>query len=186
MPSKIRSDDWERLFGPNAQRRGGPLQALSAVIITVLLLAGIGIGTQFLLRYRAEQQALASARATAIAATAYPLATQTVTAQTATAGAVLAARTAAAAPTAVAGIGSGQVRAGGNLRSEPVIAANNVVGLIWPGDEITFLDQRDVAGQTWFQIQIVKPAANRGGAGVAAGQMGWASQTLLSAPSKGQ
>lgn len=186
MPSKIRNDDWDRLFGPQASRRGGPLQVLAAVCITVFLLAAVGFGTQYLLRYRAEQQVIANARATVVAATVYPLATQTITARTATAAAIVAARTSAAAPTAVAGIGNGVVKAGGNLRSEPVVAASTVVGLIWPGDEITFLEQRDIDGQTWFRVQVLKVAPNRGGTGVEPGTTGWASQALLSPPTTGQ
>lgn len=182
VPSKIRKDDWERLFGPNAPRRGGPLQGLGNVLIVLIMLGVFFAGTQFLLRYRDQQQATARANATLIAATAYPRATQTAAAATATNQAVIAARTAAAQPTAVAGIGTGTVQQGGNLRREPAIDPTNIVGLIYPGDEITFLEQRDVSGQTWYRVQLLKPAANRPGPGVEAGGQGWASSLLLSQP----
>ena len=182
MPSKIRNDDWERLFGPNAPRRGGPLQVLSSVVITLVLLGVFFAGTQFLLQYREQQQVTARANATITAATMNPLATQTITARTATAQALIAARTATAQPTAVAGIGTGTVRQGGNLRRDPIIDPGNIVGLIFPGDAIVFLEQRDVAGQTWYRVQVLEPAADRPQPGVSAGGEGWASSLLLSEP----
>jgi hypothetical protein len=77
-------------------------------------------------------------------------------------------------------LGIGAVNSGGNLRSEPRVADDTVVGLIWPGDQITFLEQLDVDGQVWYRIQVTREAPNRGGAGVAVGTEGWASASLLS------
>ncbi|HWQ12698.1 MAG TPA: SH3 domain-containing protein [Roseiflexaceae bacterium] len=196
MPSKIRPDDWDRLFAPNAPRRGGPLRALGNLLLLVVLLGLIAGGATFVLRYREQQ--VASAAATTIAfqtnvapgltASAAPTATAAVqltatrfTIQTATAAAALG--TVVATPaTPVAGLGVGVVTAGGNLRSEPRIAGETVVGLIWPGDQVAFIERREVDGQAWFHIQVLRPAPDRGGEGVPAGTEGWASATLLSPP----
>jgi hypothetical protein len=196
VPSKIRPDDWDRLFAPNAPRRGGPLRALGNLLLLVVLLGLVAGGARFLIGYR-EQQA-ASAAATAVAfqtnvapgltAAAAPTATALMqltatrfTIQTATAAAALG--TVVVTPvTPVAGLGVGIVTSGGNLRSEPRIASDTVMGLIWPGDQVAFVERREVDGQAWFHIQVLQPAPDRGGEGVPAGADGWASASLLSAP----
>ncbi|HMP39559.1 MAG TPA: SH3 domain-containing protein [Roseiflexaceae bacterium] len=192
MASKIRSDDWDRLFEPDAPRRGGPLRALAIMlllIIVVVLLGAMG------LVYSQNQQAqsilriTATARATAIA----PFLTATAEAQwieeerqilaadaTATARAQPAPTPANTLPADA--IGRGEVLNGGNLRSTPQIANETVIGLIWPGDQIAFLEQLDLGGQIWYRIVVLEPASNRGGEGVQAGTEGWASATLLSEP----
>src|SRR5262245_2062249 len=83
-------------------------------------------------------------------------------------------------PTAEVTLGAGLVTNGGNLRKEP--PRGDVIGLIWAGDEVRFLQEQQVGGQTWFRIRLIKPAANRGGEGVAPGTEGWASATLLTLP----
>lgn len=180
MSGKIRNDDWERLFGPHAPRRGGPLRVLANVLLAVVIIAALGAGTVFLLRYRDQQQVIARANATALAATMQPLATATTLAQTQTAAAVIAAQTAAAQPTAVGGLGVSLISQGGNLRREPAIADDNIIGLLWAGDEVALLEQRDIGGQVWYRVQVLTPAANRAGEGAAAGVEGWASALLLS------
>jgi hypothetical protein len=62
------------------------------------------------------------------------------------------------------------------------VAPETVVGLIYPGDKITFLERRVVDGQTWFRIRVDQPATNRVGDGVPSGTEGWASALLLSTP----
>jgi hypothetical protein len=187
----MRPDDWDRLFAPNAYRRGGPLQALVNILIAILFVVAVGGGAIFVSNYSNRQRALASANATAVAATAAPI--QTATAriaaqatatrfaiQTATALARQAPQPAQATPEPVLGIGV--VTRGGNLRSEPVVADNTVIGLIWAGDEITFLERRQVADQTWFRVRLTRSASDRSGAGVDAGISGWVSSLLLSGP----
>ena len=190
MPSKIDPGDWDHLFAPNAPRRGGPLRALVNVLVLALVLILIGAGTIYAIRYRNQQYANAVATATVVAATVRPLQTQTAQAitqaeqrATATTEAQRTATVQAAHPTPEPGIGVGAVVRGGNLRSEPRLEAATVIGLIWPGDQIIFLERRDVGGQAWYRIRVTKEAANRGGAGVPAGTAGWASGTLLSQPS---
>jgi hypothetical protein len=193
VPSKIRPDDWDRLFAPNAPRRGGPLRALGNILLLFVLVGLVVGGGAFFLERREQQLADASATAVAFAtnvapgltASAGPTATARVQ-LTATRFSIQTAQAAQALGTPivtpVAGLGMGLVTAGGNLRSEPRIADETVIGLIWPGDEVAFVEQREVGGQLWFRIQVLQPAPDRAGQGVPIGADGWASATLLSQP----
>ncbi len=191
MPRAMRSDDWDRLFAPNAPKRGGPLRALINLVGLALLLGALAAGGVWLAGERQQQAERAAATATAYVGTVVPRltsvagATQTVEAQgTATRVALRTATAQAATSPAVTlepGIGSGEVVRGGNLRREPRIA-DNVVGLIYPGDQITFLERRTVGDQIWFRIRVDQPAPDRSGEGVPAGTEGWASALLLSTP----
>jgi hypothetical protein len=185
VPSKIHPSDWDRLFAPNAPRRGGPLRAFVNIVITAVVVVLLFVGGRAALRYRDQRNANLIATATAAAATVYPLQTATALARaeaTATRVALRTATAIAAQPTAEPSLGIGVVTNGGNLRREPRLAPETVIGLIWPGDQIMFLERRDVEGQTWFRIRLAKAADNRGGEGVAPGTDGWASATLLSQP----
>lgn len=190
MPSNKNPGDWDRLFAPNAPKRGGPLSALLYIVLFAVLAAILIGGGTYAVRTRQQQIASAIATATAFSSTVGPqltstiVAEQTITAErtatriamrTATAQA-LAAPTGTPAPT----LGDGQVLNGGNLRSEPRIAPETVVGLIYPGDTIVFLEQQTVGDQLWLRIRVVQPAADRIGEGAPAGAEGWASATLLS------
>lgn len=183
MAAKIRPGDWDRLFAPNAPRRGGPLRALANVLITAVVIILVGAGSVFAVRYRNEQIASLTATQQAIAPTLIAQATARAAAATATVEARAASGTATAIakhPTPVPSLGAGLVTNGGNLRAEA--PRGDVIGLLWAGDEVTFLQEQQVGGQTWFRIRLVKPAANRGGEGVAPGTEGWASGTLLTLP----
>lgn len=94
MPSKIRPGDWDRLFAPNAPRRGGPLRALVTTFITLILIVLIAVGGIYLTRYRAQQTASLIATATAIAPTVQARDTQTAAAATAATATRVAQRTA--------------------------------------------------------------------------------------------
>lgn len=185
MPSKIRPTDWDRLFAPNAPRRGGPSRALANVLIALVIVVLLGAGTIYAVRFQAKRVADQIATATAIAPTLQALnaqATATVLSGTATREAQRTATAIAGQPPADAALGVGVVANGGNLRREPRVAPDTVIGLIWPGDEIAFLEESLVGGQSWFRIRVTKPATNRGGQGVEAGIDGWASASLLSPP----
>lgn len=185
MPPNMRTDDWDRLFAPNAPRRGGPLRVLVTILLTLGTIGLLAFGVRYGLAYREQQFAAASATATVSAATAYPARTATALAQAQATAAQAAQRTAAAVtslPTPEPALGEGVVVRGGNMRKEPRIAAETLLGLIWPGDQVRFLERRDVGGQAWFRIRVLKPADNRGGEGVAAGVDGWAAESLLSQP----
>lgn len=187
MPARMRPDDWDRLFAPNAPRRGGPLRALANVLISLLVLALLAGGSVFVVNLRGRQVVSANATATVVAATYYPLYTATAE----TLARVEATRVANRTATAIARtpqatlestIGIGVVTQGGNLRSEPRIADNTVIGLVYAGDQVTFLEQRQVGDQTWFRIRLTRPADNRAGVGVSPGTAGWASAVLVSPP----
>lgn len=192
MPPAMRSDDWDRLFAPNAPKRGGPLRVLINIIIFALLLGALAVGAAWFIGERQQQAERLAATATAYVGTVVPQltsvagSTQTVEAQGTATRLALRTATAQAAvnPTGTPepGIGSGEVVRGGNLRREPRIAPENVVGLIYPGDRITFLERRAVGEQVWFRIRVDQPAADRSGEGVPAGAEGWASALLLSTP----
>ena len=192
MPRTMRSDDWDRLFAPNAPKRGGPLRAFINLMLFAFLLGALALGGVWVVRERQRQAERLAATATAYVGTVVPQltsvagATQTVEAQgTATR---IALRTATAqvvanpSGTPEPGIGSGEVVRGGNLRREPRVAPETVVGLIYPGDRITFLERRVVGDQVWFRIRVDQAAADRSGEGVPAGTEGWASALLLSTP----
>ena len=183
MPAKIRPSDWDRLFAPNAPRRGGPLRALVNVLITIVLIALLSAGGVYAVNYRNKQIADANATATAIAPTIVAIQTQTALAIANATATRVAQRTATAIakqPTPESSLGTGTVTNGGNLRKDA--PRGEVVGVLWVGDQVTFLQEQQVGGQTWFRIRLVKPAPDRGGPGAAAGAVGWASATLLSQP----
>src|SRR4051812_19568939 len=77
VPSKIRPDDWDRLFAPNAPRRGGPLRALMTIMVTVAGIGLLGGGTLYGLNFREQRFAQAAATATALAPTAAAIRTAT-------------------------------------------------------------------------------------------------------------
>lgn len=68
---------------------------------------------------------------------------------------------------------------GGNLRSEPRLGDDTVLGLVWPGDRVAVYEQRTLGATSWLRVQIEQPAAKRGGAGAEAGAGGWISALLL-------
>lgn len=181
MPPRASPRDWDRYFRPNAPRRGGPLRALANLLIVGAALALLFGGGFAALRFRLEY---AQRRA---AATASVIETSN--------AAVLATRTAralnesSATPTEIplaptpAPIGRGSVLTGGNLRSEPRVAPETVIGQVCPGDEIEFLEvQTLVDGSRWYRIRVVASGGECSPQRVAVGALGWASATLLSEP----
>ncbi len=187
MPPTMRPDDWDRLFAPNAPRRGGPLRALANVLIALVLVGLMAGGGVFLINARNRQIASANATATAVAPTiaAYLTATaQTQTRVEATRAALRTATVTARTPQATAevALGLGVVTRSGNIRSAPSLDSQTIIGQVWAGDQVVFLEQRQVGDVTWFRVRLARPADNRGGAGVAPGTVGWASSVLLSPP----
>jgi hypothetical protein len=170
VPSKIRPDDWDRLFAPNAPRRGGPLRALITILVTVAVIALLGVGTVYGLNYRQERFAQAAGTATAIAPTVAAIRTATalveqqatatlVTALTATAQAKL------ATPTPQPGLAA-TVANGGNVREAPV--NGRPLDQVNAGETIQLLAK--TADANWFKVTYA-----RNGATIT----GWVSRTLL-------
>lgn len=181
MPPTISPNDWDRLFRSNAPRRGGPLRALANLLLIGAVIILLGGGSFIALRFgfaRAQQSAAQTAESsqTRVAAV---MATQTAQATAATAAA--APTTLPATPTAgpEQRIGRSAVTAGGNLRSQPVLAPETVIGQICVGDQVDVLEQRDAGGGTWYRIRLTQATADCSAQRVTIGSLGWASSTLL-------
>ncbi|GAB4112390.1 MAG: SH3 domain-containing protein [Roseiflexaceae bacterium] len=187
MPSKIDPNDWDRLFAPNAPRRVGPLAVLIQIVVTVGVLGGIAYGGVTAVQYRNDQVATATAVMVAFNQTNGPLATATAEAEaneraTIVAVPTLTAEARAAAPTVPPSLGRSTVTLGGNLRSEPILANETVIGLVAVGDTLEVLRERDVNGQRWFYVRILAIAPQREPNAVAVDTEGWVSATLVTEP----
>ncbi|NNJ10398.1 SH3 domain-containing protein [Chloroflexales bacterium ZM16-3] len=185
MPPKADPRDWDRYFRPGAPRRGGPLRALANILligVTLGILGGAGLFAWSFGRERAQQSAATSVSmietsnaGTIATQTARALAT--VTAQSVVAPSSIATPTATPEPI----LGRGSVTNGGNLRSEPVVAPETVVGQVCVGDQIDFLEQRALSdGAVWYRIRLTVAAADCTPQRVTVGSVGWASASLLS------
>lgn len=187
MPPRADPRDWDRLFRPGAPKRGGPLRALSTLLIVGAAIGLLVGGAFFALRFGVERTRTSNATTATAAITATARAEATATAavaRTATAAAALAAVTSTSEPTpAPAIIGRGSVIGGGNLRREPVVAPETVIGQICPGDQVDFLEERTLGdGARWFRITITQVTADCTPERVSLGSQGWASGLLLSEP----
>lgn len=187
MPPKADPRDWDRLFRPNAPRRGGPLRALSNLLILIVVFGLLGGAGTFALRFGVERarQSLSATQIAIQTSNANVLAGRTAdalaTATSAAAATAAAAVTPTAAPEAL--IGRGSVLAGGNLRSAPEVRPETVVGQICPGDRVDFLEQSTLAdGQVWFRVRLTAQGQSCSAQQVTVGSVGWASATLLSPP----
>jgi len=166
VASKINPNDWDRLFTPNAPRRGGPLRALLNVIGAMVLIALLSGGAVFLLNVRAERFAQAVATATSAAATALPLRTATAQAELGATATVVAARTATAVAQPTPAPLTASVANGGNVREAPV--NGRPLGQVSAGETVQLLEKNQDG--SWFKI-----AFTRDGQSIT----GWISKTLL-------
>lgn len=163
MPPKSHPSDWDRLFDPHGPRRRGPI-GLFVFVSLLLVICGVAffganIGVKRYDVYAAGQ-----------ALTATPLWAKYYEGQTATA---LAKAAKAATPTPQPEQTTTVVN-GGNLRSEPRIAPNTVVGQLTTGDVVAILENRTANNQLWYRVRITQAKG-----ATAAGTTGWASATLL-------
>jgi hypothetical protein len=170
VPSKIRPDDWDRLFAPNAPRRGGPLRALLNIVIAIVVIALIGAGTVYAINYRQERFAQAVATATAFAPTAAAERTATALAVQNATATLVTARTATAlaklpTPTPEGGLAA-RVANGGNVREAPI--NGKPLDQVNAGEGIRLLEK--TTDGAWFKITYT-----RNGATIT----GWVSRTLL-------
>jgi hypothetical protein len=170
VPSKIRPDDWDRLFAPNAPRRGGPLRALASIIVAALLVALLGTGISFALDFREQRFAQAVASATALAPTEAAVRTATAQVKLNATTTIAAARTATAVakqPTATPeGILTATVFNGGNVRETPV--SGRPLDQVNAGEIVQLLGKN--AGGSWFKVSY-----GRNGQTIT----GWVSKSLL-------
>ncbi|PDW00299.1 SH3 domain-containing protein [Candidatus Viridilinea mediisalina] len=186
MPPRADPRDWDRLFRSGAPQRGGPLRALVNVLIvgTIFLLLGGGAIFAFSFGIETTRMNNAATATAAVTATARAIAAATASVeQTATAAALaLATPTPEPTPTLEA-LGMGTVLNGGNLRTEPVIVPETVIGQICPGDQFAFLAEQVLPdGARWHLIAITETALDCTPDRVPVATQGWASGTLLSSP----
>lgn len=186
MPPKVNPNDWDRLFRPNAARRGGPLRALANLLLIGIFVALLGGGAFFVLGFGLEraQQIAAETAVQVGTSNAQVIATRTARAlETAAAAAAPAATpTTAAAASPAPAIGRSSVIAGGNLRSEPVVAPETVIGQICAGDQVDLLEQTSADGGTWYRVRLTQTGESCTPQRVTIGSIGWASASLLAPP----
>jgi hypothetical protein len=180
VPAKIKSSDWDRLLAPGAPQRAGPRRAFATVLLSLILLAIFAFGLMYALNYGIERnRRLQEARAaTTIAGNATESVLRTARALDATATAV-AQPTATAEPVAEAILGSSSVLAAGNLRSEPLLVPETVIGQICVGDQLAVLEERTVEAALWYRVRVTQSGPNCSPQQVTTGSSGWASSTLL-------
>jgi hypothetical protein len=166
VSSKIRPDDWDRLFTPNAPRRGGPLRVLLNLFITLIVIALLAVGVLFARNLREQRIAQALATATSAAATAIPERTAAAQAQLDATATLVAARTATAVAQPAAPQLTASVFNGGNVREAPV--SGRPVDQLQAGQIVQLLEKSDDG--SWFKISYTR-----------SGQTitGWVSKTLL-------
>jgi hypothetical protein len=188
MPLKADPRDWDRLFRPNAPRRGGPLRALANTLILCTVLAILGVGGVLAARQIdvARQAAAETAvvQATFVAETLLGY-TATTVSRTAEAAVAATAQAAAVTPTTVVEtiLGRSVVLNGGNLRNEPVVLPETVIGQICADDQVEILEERTVAdGTLWYRVRVTAAPIACTPQRVSLGSSGWASSTLLAPP----
>jgi hypothetical protein len=170
VPSKIRPDDWDRLFAPNAPRRGGPFRALVNIVIAVVVVALLSGGAVYAVGYREKRFEQAVVAATSAAATAHPQQTATAQAYAEATATLVAARTATAVAKLPTPTPEGALLAtvfnGGNVREAPV--NGRPLDQINAGETVQLLEKTRDGG--WFKVTYA-----RNGAPIT----GWVSRTLL-------
>lgn len=179
MPPKVDPRDWERLFSGRRRRRG-PLHTLVTALVGGLLILGLINAAPFVLRQieisretaRPTQIALQTREARATAQ-------RTATQQSTLTPTPIPSPTATPPPI----IGRARVINGGNIRSEPRIAAETVIGQVCVGDQVELLAEKTLAGNNrWYRLRVVATADDCVPQRVRAGTEGWVSATLLSRP----
>ncbi|WP_322487955.1 SH3 domain-containing protein [Chloroflexus sp.] len=185
MPPKTDPHDWSRLFERH-QRRRGPLSTLIAALVIGMIIVGLIGLTPFVLDQLETNRAIA--RQTQIA-----LQTREAraTAQQAATQSAIPAATPTAPPTPTATptlmpepiLGRAQVINGGNIRREPRVAAETVMGQVCVGDRVVLLEEQTTNGANrWYRLRVVETVGNCVPERVSAGTEGWVNATLLSAP----
>jgi hypothetical protein len=86
-------------------------------------------------------------------------------------------------PTALPTPPAGQATKGGNMRSEPRVVPETVIGHICARDSVAFIAQQTVGKALWYRIRVTERKADCTAKQVAIGTEGWVSSILLSEPS---
>lgn len=162
MSQKAHSSDWDRLFNPAAPRRRGPIALFITVSLVICFLGVVMLGSGFGANKYGEYIEARALTATPLWKEYYAQQTATAQAQNATPVAQAPAETRA------------NVVNGGNLRSEPRIAPETIVGQVTPGDVLVLLENRTVESSVWHRVRVVEPKG-----GLSAGTEGWINETLL-------
>jgi hypothetical protein len=77
----------------------------------------------------------------------------------------------------------GHVIKDGNLRSEPRIVPETVLGQLCSNDQIAYISQQLVDANLWYRVRVIGRAKDCSSKQVAIGTEGWASTILVSDPS---
>ncbi len=185
MPLKTDPRDWERFFD-KPPRRSGPLRSIIiAGLIGLILVAAIG-ATPFLLDQIERNRVVTSQTQIAL---------QTREARQALTASAISGATPAPSPTLLPPplpsptptpepiIGRARVINGGNIRREPQVSADTVIGQVCVDDRVELLREQTLAdGSRWYWLRVVETAADCVPQRVPAGTQGWVSAILLSAP----
>lgn len=79
-------------------------------------------------------------------------------------------------------LGTGHVLREGNIRSEPRVADETMIGEVCPGDEVAFLRFEIVDDVLWYYVRVIAHAEACDLSQVPIGTEGWISGVLVSAP----
>lgn len=175
MP-KIDPRDWDRLFRPNTPRRGGPLRVLANLLIVGAAFLLLGGGAAFAFQFGLQQvQVSATATSQAVATqNAIVLATRTARALETSLPASTA-EVATPAPT----LPLGNIVTSGNLRSEPLVVPETVVGQICIGDTVDVLEEQIVGGSIWYRVRVTQTGPDCDPSRVPVSTEGWVSTLLV-------
>lgn len=70
-----------------------------------------------------------------------------------------------------------------NLRREPRIAEETIIGQICPGDTLVYLSAQQVGSEIWYQVRVTDIAQECSPSRVASGTSGWAAASVIAQPS---
>ncbi len=88
-----------------------------------------------------------------------------------------------ATPTATPAPPTGSAQVVANLRSEPRIAAETVIGKLCPGDGLHYVNVQQVGSEMWYRVQVVEVAGDCDPQRAPVGAEGWASGSVVAVPS---
>lgn len=78
---------------------------------------------------------------------------------------------------------TGEATVTANLRSEPRIALDTVIGKLCAGDQLAYRSVQQVADETWYRVRVTAVGAACSAAQADVGAEGWVAASVVSAPS---